>query len=212
MAIIGIDLGTSNSAAAVLRGCRPVIVPSAEGISLRGKAFTPEQLSAFLLQKIKRDAEAFLGEKVEKAVVTVPAYLDDNQRSATKDACRIAGLEVARLVNEPTAASLAYGLDRIGEDLRIAVIDFGGGTLDVTAKDQATGKSQSITISKKDARLAAEKTEKLTQVVKEAGVVVYSQQSGSGVYKERKVNDMPSGQSAGSGHENVVDADYEESP
>lgn len=189
MAIIGIDLGTSNSAAAVLRGGRPVIIPSAEGISLggkafpsyvaitqdgqtligesarrqaaanpegttsgfkrkmgqrekislRGKEFTPEQLSAFLLQKIKRDAEAYLGEKVDKAVVTVPAYFDDNQRSATKDACRIAGLEVERLVNEPTAASLAYGLDRAGEELKIAVIDFGGGTLDVTIMEFGKG-------------------------------------------------------------------------
>ena len=189
MAIIGIDLGTSNSAAAVLRGGRPVIIPSAEGISLGGKAFpsyvaittdgqtlvgeparrqatsnpegtatgfkrkmgkrekihlrehdfTPEQLSAFLLQKIKRDAEAFLGETIEKAVVTVPAYFDDNQRSATKDACHIAGIEVARLVNEPTTASLAYGLDRAGEDLRIAVVDFGGGTLDVTIMEFGKG-------------------------------------------------------------------------
>jgi molecular chaperone DnaK len=189
MATIGIDLGTSNSAAAVLRGGRPVIIPSAEGVSLGGKAFpsyvaitadgqtligeparrqaaanpagtatgfkrmmgtrekirlqdrefTPEQLSSLLLQKIKRDAEAFLGEPVEKAVVTVPAYFDDNQRSATKDACRIAGIEVARLVNEPTAASLAYGLDRISEELRIAVIDFGGGTLDVTIMEFGKG-------------------------------------------------------------------------
>lgn len=189
MAIIGIDLGTSNSAAAVLRGGRPVIIPSAEGISLGGKAFpsyvavtsdgqilvgeparrqmtanvegtatafkrkmgkrevirlrdreyTPEQLSAFLLQKIKRDAEAFLGEPVEKAVVTVPAYFDDNQRAATKDACRIAGLEVIRLVNEPTAASLAYGLDRLGQELRIVVIDLGGGTLDVTIMEFGKG-------------------------------------------------------------------------
>jgi molecular chaperone DnaK len=182
MATIGIDLGTSNSAAAILRGGRPVIIPSSEGISLGGKAFpsyvaltadgqllvgeparrqaaanpdgtatafkrkmgqrvqlrlrnrefSPEQSSAFLLQKIMRDAEAFLGEPVTKAVVTVPAYFDDNQRSATKDASRIAGLDVQRLVNEPTAASLAYGLDRLGQELRIAVIDFGGGTLDVT--------------------------------------------------------------------------------
>ncbi len=189
MAIIGIDLGTSNSAAAVLRGGRPVIIPSAEGISLGGKAFpsyvaitqdgqtlvgeaarrqasanpdgtitafkrkmglrekiylkdqqfSPEQLSAFLLQKIKQDAESFLGEKVEQAVVTVPAYFDDNQRSATKDACRIAGIEVARLVNEPTAASLAYGLDRVGEELQIVVIDFGGGTLDVTIMEFGKG-------------------------------------------------------------------------
>ena len=189
MAIIGIDLGTSNSAAAVLRGGRPVIIPSTEGVSVGGKAFpsyvaltadgqmlvgeparrqasanpegtatafkrrmgqrekirlrdreySPEQLSAFLLQKIKRDAEAFLGEPVDKAVVTVPAYFDDNQRSATQDACRIAGLEVARLVNEPTAASLAYGLDRLSQELRIAVIDLGGGTLDVTIMEFGKG-------------------------------------------------------------------------
>jgi len=189
MAIIGVDLGTSNSAAAVLRGGRPVIIPSAEGVSLGGKAFpsyvaeatdgqlivgeparrqaagnpegtttafkrrmgkrekirlrtheySPEQLSAFLLQKIKRDAEAFLGEPVSKAVVTVPAYFDDNQRSATKDACGIAGLEVVRLVNEPTAAALAYGLDRLGQEMRIAVIDFGGGTLDVTIMEFGKG-------------------------------------------------------------------------
>ncbi len=189
MATIGVDLGTSNSAAAVLRGGRPVLIPSAEGVTLGGKAFpsyvaltpsgemlvgeparrqavtnpegtatafkrrmgrrekvrlrdrefAPEELSAFLLQKIKRDAEAFLGEKVEKAVVTVPAYFDDNQRSATKDACRIAGLEVARLVNEPTAAALAYGLDRLGQELRIAVIDLGGGTLDVTIMEFGKG-------------------------------------------------------------------------
>ncbi len=189
MSVIGVDLGTSNSAAAVLRGGRPVIIPSAEGVSLGGKAFpsyvaitadgqmlvgeparrqaaanpegtatafkrrmgrrekirlrdhefSPEQLSAFLLQKIKRDAEAFLGEPVKQAVVTVPAYFDDNQRSATKDACRIADLEVARLVNEPTAASLAYGLDRLQQELRIAVIDFGGGTLDVTIMEFGKG-------------------------------------------------------------------------
>ncbi len=189
MNIIGIDLGTSNSAAAVLRGGRPVIIPSSEGVSVGGKAFpsyvaitkdgemligeparrqasanpdgtatgfkrkmgkretirlkdheySPEQLSAFLLQKIKRDAEAFLGEPVQKAVVTVPAYFDDNQRAATRDACGIAGLEVLRLVNEPTAASLAYGLDRLGQELRIAVIDLGGGTLDVTIMEFGNG-------------------------------------------------------------------------
>jgi molecular chaperone DnaK len=189
MAIIGIDLGTSNSGAAVIRGGRPVMVPSAEGITLGGKAFpsyvavtatgdiligeparrqaamnpegtasrfkrkmgerlrirlrdrefTPEELSARLLQKIKCDAEAYLGEPVTEAVVTVPAYFNDNQRSATKDAARIAGLEVKRLVNEPTAASLAYGLDRVGEELVIAVIDFGGGTLDVTIMEFGKG-------------------------------------------------------------------------
>jgi molecular chaperone DnaK len=189
VAIIGIDLGTSNSAAAVLRDGQPVIIPSSEGVSPGGKAFpsyvgltpegeiligeparrqavsnplgtatafkrrmgqrqkvklldrefSPEQLAAFLLQKIKRDAEAFLGEPVDRAVVTVPAYFDDNQRSATKDACNIAGIKVERLVNEPTAAALAYGLDRVAEELRIAVIDLGGGTLDVTIMEFGKG-------------------------------------------------------------------------
>ncbi len=189
MPIIGIDLGTSNSAAAVLRGGRPTIIPSAEGVTLGGKAFpsyvaltaegqtligeparrqatvnpdgtatafkrlmgrrekvrlrdrefSPEELSGFLLQKIKRDAEAFLGEPVDKAVLTVPAYFNDNQRNATKDAARIAGLEAVRLVNEPTAAALAYGLDRLAQELRIAVVDFGGGTLDVTIMEFGKG-------------------------------------------------------------------------
>ncbi len=189
MPIIGIDLGTSNSAAAVLRGGRPTIIPSAEGVTLGGKAFpsyvaltaegqtligeparrqatvnpdgtatafkrlmgrrekvrlrdrefSPEELSGFLLQKIKRDAEAFLGEPVDKAVLTVPAYFNDNQRNATKDAARIAGLEAVRLVNEPTAAALAYGQDRLAQELRIAVVDFGGGTLDVTIMEFGKG-------------------------------------------------------------------------
>ena len=180
--IIGIDLGTSNTAAAVMEGGKTTIIPSAEGTTLGGKAFpsyvaftkdgqmlvgeparrqavanpeatvsafkrkmgtdhkykigdkefTPQQLSAYLLQKVKRDAEAFLGEKVEKAVITVPAYFNDNQRQATKDAGTIAGLEVVRLVNEPTAAALAYGLDKEGRDQKIMVFDLGGGTLDVT--------------------------------------------------------------------------------
>jgi molecular chaperone DnaK len=110
-----------------------------EKLRLGERDFSPEQLSAFLLQKIKRDAEGFLGEPVTKAVVTVPAYFDDNQRSATKDACGISGLEVIRLVNEPTAAALAYGLDRAGQELRIVVIDFGGGTLDVTVMEFGKG-------------------------------------------------------------------------
>lgn len=183
--IIGIDLGTSNSAAAAVIGGRPSIIPSAEGTSVGGKAFpsfvaftkdgqllvgeparrqavsnpegtvlaikrkmgtdykvnifgkeyTPQQLSAFILQKIKRDAEAFLGDKVEKAVITVPAYFNDNQRQATKDAGAIAGLEVVRIINEPTAASLAYGLDRAEKEQKIMVFDLGGGTLDVTMMD-----------------------------------------------------------------------------
>lgn len=103
-----------------------------------GKEYTPQQISAFLLQKIKRDAEAFLGEPVTKAVITVPAYFNDNQRTATKDAGKIAGLEVVRLVNEPTAASMAYGLDRTGE-YKILVFDLGGGTLDVTIMEFGGG-------------------------------------------------------------------------
>jgi len=187
--IIGIDLGTSNSAAAVIEGGKPVIIPSAEGTTLGGKAFpsyvaftkdgqllvgeparrqaitnpegtvyaikrkmgtdykyniygkefTPQQLSAFILQKIKRDAEAFLGEKIEKAVITVPAYFNDNQRQATKDAGTIAGLDVVRIINEPTAASLAYGLDKAGKEQKILVFDLGGGTLDVTIMEFGEG-------------------------------------------------------------------------
>jgi molecular chaperone DnaK len=181
--VIGIDLGTSNSAAAVMEGGRPVIIPSAEGAGVAsgkafpsyvaltkdgqrlvgeparrqaainpegtiqaakrrmgtdfkykvyGKEYTPQQISAFILQKIKLDAEAYLGEKVDEAVITCPAYFDDNQRTATKDAGEIAGLRVLRIINEPTAACLAYGLDKAGRELKILVFDFGGGTLDVT--------------------------------------------------------------------------------
>jgi molecular chaperone DnaK len=180
--VIGIDLGTSNSAAAAMIAGRPTIIPSAEGTSVGGKSFpsyvaftadgqrlvgeparrqaaanpertiqaikrkmgtsqkvsidgkeyTPQEISAFILQKIKADAEAFLGDKVDEAVITVPAYFNDNQRQATKDAGRIAGLEVKRIINEPTAAALAYGLDKHGKELKIAVLDLGGGTFDVT--------------------------------------------------------------------------------
>ena len=104
-----------------------------------GKEYTPQQISAFILQKIKRDAESFLGEKIEKAVITVPAYFDDNQRQATKDAGSIAGLEVVRIINEPTAASLAYGIDKKGKDAKIMVFDLGGGTLDVTIMELGGG-------------------------------------------------------------------------
>ena len=188
--VIGIDLGTSNSAAAALIGGKPTIIPSAEGatqygksfpsyvaftdegevlvgeparrqavtnpentisaikrhmgsdykVNIKGKDYTPQEISALILQKIKKDAEAFLGEPVQKAVITVPAYFDDNQRTATKDAGRIAGLEVLRLVNEPTAASLAYGLDKSDEeDVNILVFDLGGGTLDVTIMEFGDG-------------------------------------------------------------------------
>ena len=188
--IIGIDLGTSNSAAAVLVAGKPTIIPSAEGatqygksfpsyvaftddgqrlvgeparrqavtnpektitaikrqmgtsykVDVAGKQYTPQEISAFILQKIKKDAEAFLGEEVKKAVITVPAYFDDNQRTATKDAGTIAGLDVVRLVNEPTAASLAYGIDKASDDeMEILVFDFGGGTLDVTIMEFGGG-------------------------------------------------------------------------
>jgi molecular chaperone DnaK len=180
---IGIDLGTSNSAAAVVESGKPVIIPSAEEAGVAsgkafpsyvaftedgqrlvgeparrqaainpvgtiqaakrkmgsdfkfkvfGKEFTPQQISAYILQKIKQDAETYLGEKVEEAVITCPAYFDDNQRTATKDAGEIAGLKVLRIINETTAACLAYGLDKAGKELKILVFDFGGGTLDVT--------------------------------------------------------------------------------
>ncbi len=187
--IIGIDLGTSNSACAVMEHGRPTIVPSAEGTSVGGKAFpsyvaltkdgqllvgeparrqaatnpegtviaakrkmgtdhkfhihgkeyTPQQISAFILQKVKRDAEAYLGEPVSEAVITCPAYFDDNQRTATKDAGEIAGLTVLRIINEPTAACLAYGLDKAGKEQKVLVFDLGGGTLDVTIMDMAQG-------------------------------------------------------------------------
>ena len=106
---------------------------------IQDKEYKPQQISAFILQKIKRDAEAFLGEKVEKAVITVPAYFDDNQRQATKDAGTIAGLDVVRIINEPTAASLAFGLDKSKQDMKILVFDFGGGTLDVTLMEMGGG-------------------------------------------------------------------------
>src|SRR6478752_2063201 len=187
--ILGIDLGTSNSAAAALVGGKPTIIQAAEGTSIGGKSFpsvvafskegqlmvgeparrqmlsnpegtvlaakrkmgtdykfrvygkeyTPQQISSFILQKIKRDAEAFLGDTVNKAVITCPAYFNDNQRQATKDAGEIAGLEVVRIINEPTAASLAFGLDKVQKDLKIVVFDLGGGTLDVTVMEMGGG-------------------------------------------------------------------------
>lgn len=113
-------------------------IGTAHTYTIHGKKYTPQQISAFILQKIKRDAEAFLGEGVRKVVITVPAYFNDNQRTATKDAGKIAGLDVVRLVNEPTAASMAYGLDKEGEH-KILVFDFGGGTLDVTIMEFGDG-------------------------------------------------------------------------
>ncbi|MDD4879490.1 MAG: molecular chaperone DnaK [Candidatus Omnitrophica bacterium] len=190
---IGIDLGTSNSAAAAMEGDRPSIIPSAEGagvasgkafpsyvaftkdgtrlvgeparrqaainpegtiqaakrkmgtdfkFSVYGKDYTPQQISAFILQKIKQDAEAYLGDSVSEAVITCPAYFNDNQRQATKDAGEIAGLKVLRIINEPTAACLAYGIDKAEKEMKIMVFDLGGGTLDVTIMEMWYDKEQ----------------------------------------------------------------------
>ena len=112
---------------------------SNEKVTALGKEYTPQQISAFILQKIKKDAESYLGETVNKAVITVPAYFNDNQRQATKDAGAIAGLDVVRIINEPTAAALAYGLDKSDVEQKIMVFDLGGGTLDVTVMDFSDG-------------------------------------------------------------------------
>jgi molecular chaperone DnaK len=183
--ILGIDLGTTNSAFAVMEGGDPEIIANAEGdrttpsvvaftddgerlvgkpaknqavqnpertiqsikrhmgedgytVEIEGEEYTPEQISAMILQKIKRDAEDYLGDEVEKAVITVPAYFSDRQRQATKDAGEIAGFEVERIINEPTAASMAYGLDD-ESDQTVLVYDLGGGTFDVSILDLGGG-------------------------------------------------------------------------
>lgn len=181
---IGIDLGTTFSAVAVLEGGKPTIIPNAEGtrttpsvvhvkegevivgqvarnqaiidpshtirsikrkmgtdekVEVDEKEYTPEQISAMILQKLKRDAEAYLGQKVKNAVITVPAYFNDAQRQATKNAGEIAGLNVLRIINEPTAAALAYGLDKQDKEHTILVFDFGGGTFDVSILELGDG-------------------------------------------------------------------------
>ena len=223
--IIGIDLGTSNSAASVMEGGRPTMIPSAEGTSVGGKSFpsyvaftkdgqllvgeparrqavtnpdgtiknvkrkmgsnekvtalgkeyTPQQISAFILQKIKKDAEAYLGETVDKAVITVPAYFNDNQRQATKDAGAIAGLDVVRIINEPTAAALAYGLDKSDVEQKIMVFDLGGGTLDVTIMDFSDGVFEVLSTSGDTQLGGSDMDEALTRYVigefqKETGI------------------------------------------
>ncbi|MGN0077122.1 MAG: molecular chaperone DnaK, partial [Parafannyhessea sp.] len=205
--ILGIDLGTTNSAMAVLEGGKPTIIVNSEGdrttpsvvgfrpdgdrivgkaaknqavtnpqntvfsikrfmgrrydevgselktvpykvksgtgnravVEIDGQDYTPEQISAMILSKMKQDAEKYLGETVTDAVITVPAYFNDAQRQATKDAGKIAGLNVKRIVNEPTAAALAYGLDKKGIDQKVLVFDLGGGTFDVSLLDLADG-------------------------------------------------------------------------
>ncbi|WP_430534277.1 molecular chaperone DnaK [Listeria rocourtiae] len=181
--IIGIDLGTTNSAVAVLEGGEAKIIPNPEGArttpsvvgfkngerqvgevakraaitnpntvasikrhmgtdykeSVEGKDYSPQEISAIILQYLKGYAEDYLGETVDKAVITVPAYFNDAQRQATKDAGKIAGLEVERIINEPTAAALAYGMDKIEKDQTILVFDLGGGTFDVSILELGDG-------------------------------------------------------------------------
>ncbi len=195
--ILGIDLGTTNSAAAIFEGGRSTVIPSAEGataagkmfpsvvaftrdgtllvgepakrqttanpegtvyeikrkmgtdyrVDIYGKSYTPQQISAFILQKIKKDAETYLGNMMRKAVITVPAHFNDNQRQATKDAGEIAGFEVMRIINEPTAACLAYGIDKLDRDMKIMVFSFGGGTHDATVMDFGKGVFQVLSTS-----------------------------------------------------------------
>lgn len=194
---MGIDLGTSNSAAAVMKDGKIRLVPAVEGpttdgkmfpsivafkeggeilvgkaaktysydhpertvrwikrkigtdhtVNIDGQSYSPQQISALILKKIKKDAETYLGEKIDKAVISAPAYFNNNQRNATKEAGEIAGFEVLRIVSEPTAASLAYGLDKAGKNLKVAVLDLGAGTFDVTILQMNNGIFQVMSTS-----------------------------------------------------------------
>ena len=195
--VLGIDLGTTNSAAAIYEGGHATVIPSAEGptmagkmfpsvvaftkdgqllvgesakrqattnsegtifeikrkmgtdykVNIYGKEYTPQQISAFILQKIKKDTETYLGGTINKAVITVPAHFNDNQRQATKDAGEISGFQVMRIINEPTAACLAYGIDKLQHEMKILVFSFGGGTHDVTVMDFGKGVFQVLSTS-----------------------------------------------------------------
>ena len=237
--ILGIDLGTTNSAAALYEGGKTTVIPSAEGPTMAGKMFpsvvaftkdgqlligesakrqasanpegtffeikrkmgtnqkvtaygkeyTPQQISAFILQKIKKDTETYLGTPVSKAVITVPAHFDDNQRQATKDAGEIAGYQVMRIINEPTAACLAYGIDKLEKEMKILVFSFGGGTHDVTVMDFGKGVFQVLSTSG-DTQLGGTDVDKaiMAYVVEEfkrqTGVDVTNDQMASARLKE----------------------------
>src|SRR4030043_19944 len=237
--VMGIDLGTTNSAAAIFEGGRATVIPSAEGptlagkmfpsvvaftkdgqlligepakgqaitnpegtvieikrhmgtnykVSIYGKEYTPQQISAFILQKIKKDAETYLGGTINKAVITVPAHFNDNQRQATKDAGEIAGFEVMRIINEPTAACLAYGVDKLEKEMKILVFSFGGGTHDVTVMDFGKGVFQVLSTSG-DTQLGGTDVDKavtsyiLEEFKRQTGVDVTNDQMASARLKE----------------------------
>jgi molecular chaperone DnaK len=233
--IMGIDLGTTNSAAAILKDGKPVIIPATEGTSVGGKAFpsvvaftedgqvvvgelakqkkfsnlgrtiesakrkmggvfkfsisgtdyTPQEVSAFILRKIKKDAEAFLGEKVDRAVITVPAYFDNNQRQATKDAGEIAGFRIEKIINEPTAAALAYALDKAQENFKLMVIDLGGGTLDVTIMEKTKGDFQIKSTSGDNKLGGIEMDNALTEYV----IQEFKNQTGLNIRNDKKARE-----------------------
>ncbi|HIJ08079.1 TPA: molecular chaperone DnaK [Candidatus Bathyarchaeota archaeon] len=230
--VLGIDLGTTNSAAAIFEGGHATVIPSAEGptmagkmfpsvvaftkdgqlligesakrqatansegtifeikrkmgttqkVNVYGKEYTPQQISAFILQKIKKDAETYLGGAMRKAVITVPAHFDDNQRQATKDAGEIAGFEVMRIINEPTAACLAYGVDKLEKEMKILVFSFGGGTHDVTIMDFGKGVFQVLSTSG-DTQMGGTDVDK---AIMEYVIDEYKRQTGADLANDKK--------------------------